>query len=556
HFRDKRRVLALLLSPGDEDNISIEINYKNSCVPVDLHLTVPNNLEQLSEEMLQLLFARALVYNVVKSFITEEFREAICSFPENAIKQLPLSAYFNYTMDGAVMTSFYQRNGIDRPEIFEGVLNLLDWVNQIRRSHIFLTLAHNLENAFLLQMQDAFYDLHSPYRILKGFSSFKSYLERVLHSKGVSDHILQYANRILSPSYAISVSVVDDAENEISFAFGHLDPNKSVVLEFRIKRSIFSKMLSHDFLTLIWLSSQEIMNRRTEHGERSFIQLSELREYQGLTEEEMESATYLQLLYEHYRFTQTDRSSSKQIQILGNLNSSSKKSFGKVLRVIGAHLSSNAQESVQVVWQNVMKRRGWLLGESALKSEKNMVEVTPFADSAIIFVRGDSTTFSQLDWLFILGAMAANGERLVRISIAKEREIITGGNQAMAVDLYNEIASKEIYNPFGCFDKNAKQPSRIDFKFPGGVPAARNPNFEGASADQRRKYINAMLWFSMSDVPSQWQPIANESLGEVKKKYRDMMKAWHSDKGGASAEQVYIISEAQPHWDAVLNMHK
>jgi hypothetical protein len=209
-------------------------------------------------------------------------------------------------------------------------------------------------------------------------------------------------------------------------------------------------------------------------------------------------------------------------------------------------------ESVGIGLGRGLGRSALFLGESGEENEDPVVEVTPLGEEALLFVKGRTTALTSLDWLYLFSVMAANPDQCIRVSPGK-REIVTG-RTGDAIDLYSGIAANRIFAPFGTFDPAARLPEGIDLALPMGIPASANPKYLSATPETKRSYVRALRWFGASDIPTKWQPSAQDDFETARLKYRQMMMAWHPDKGG-TPEQVNLVIHSSEHWKAVLKVY-
>ncbi|MFH1652935.1 MAG: hypothetical protein ABIE74_02665 [Pseudomonadota bacterium] len=562
---DHLHEFSIYFNPGEHDTFSTEESYYSHLTNARFSIDMPKGDCTLSEEDLQKIVARTLIYFLVKDFASDEVKKDLTTFSYDELGRLPADGFFLDLGCDLKRVRFYSALLSDKSKILDGYHELLNWLN-----------------LFIVAYQDLYGSDKSaefkrkPVRI----SFVDKYWQEMTRSKGNIQTLLEPASHILYRPHSSSISVVEgfggigvSVKPYKYFASGH-----SINITF--DRETLKRMRIDDFLSLIWRISVLSKNRKNKQGsavevnelpvsERSDfklvsgredyykyekISLNELRASKDLTSFEREGNRNLQLVFQHYRYFISQGTSENSIQLLGDMEKGSQHNFAMALKVIGANLSAKSGETSRMVLMNIMKGRTWFLGESAEGDEKPIVDITPFSDSAIIFVRGKSNKISQLDWLFILCAMVANSGNTIRIAIGNGREMIMGRGKKMAKGLYDELASNRL-NPAGFVDENARPPQYIDFELPGDISVTQNPHYSPAAAEEKQAYLNALLWFSQSDVPLKWQPVANESLKSVKRKFRDMSKAYHSDRC-TDKKLVSLLSDSNRHWQAVLEMHK
>ncbi|MFH1652933.1 MAG: hypothetical protein ABIE74_02655 [Pseudomonadota bacterium] len=601
--RGRLYLCSIFLMPGEGNRFSIDIDFQSNA-HYKISIAFPASVKSLSEDDLQLIAARGLLFQALKDFVPRELKAGLTSFSQREITKIPSGVYLfpkikNFSERRMFATEDYLKGGRN----FDGLYDILLWFLQLKQVNESIGTSKTTGSTmqrFRGDLQFAF--CSSEYLSLRvpdeKMAEGYEYWYSLFTDMRLADTVFQPSQCLLSPPYYMLLKLVKG--NSITIASRPLPEKRGTYIDFEIGNSIFSRMEPIDFVKLIWRATVvvknaqkwipqnfeadknppltqkgvthdyryfqmsgllfwelDILKDRKDRGGIETITLEQLREGDALIEDEKKQFARLKLLFEHFQFSKSGGITPNKIQIQGDLKAISQRYFATALKVVGAHLKTGVQDSVQAVLENLLKGRTWLFGETGESRNTTIVEVSPSTDTTFVMVEGDSMDLNPRDWLFTLAAIAANGDRPIRVGInAAHREIVLGGYEKLVLELYSSVASMRLYDSFGCFDPKVKAPKDIDLELPGGVSASLNSNLDGASAEQRKGYIKALRWFSMSDVPDKWQPRANESETQIKKKYRAMMMAWHFDRGEATPDQINLATSAQPHWDAVLNMHK
>ncbi|MFH1652934.1 MAG: hypothetical protein ABIE74_02660 [Pseudomonadota bacterium] len=597
---ESRIPCSVILKKNKRNCFDISIDHSIDSNSIDIDVAIPDCVQKISREYLLKVISRAFAYGAVQRFVTHDINASLRSFSKKNVGQLPAYLLLASGLDYFKDLIIYPKGFVKDPVQMEDFYDLLSWLSLwsractiLNRSEVFQKFiqtrdVHSEEwkGVFLSKKLRGrpVYSVMPDQELLDRLGEIKMhplydpYFKSLLLHKEVMASIFQPIRNLLSPPYGLTIGFTrsSDGIKVGRWSYDTSGPSYKAAGS-AIKLSCNRRFLNQEnFLRLFWrvsvltrnsgsnvyypakgLSTVDdhiLQQRMYSFSNEEPVSLTDLEDEIGLTSFEREDFRYLMLLFKHYKLVMSGAHKSGKILIDGNLHQASKQHFAIALKVIKANLLSNAGESTQVVWENVLKGQAWLLGEGDEDRDPVIVEITPSENSTIVFVRGDSTKITRLDWLFLLSAVAANGNRPIRLAFGKNREIIFGTSVQLVKDLYDAIASNSLNSPYQLHDPAAKRPENIDLELPGAVPVRMNPNYASATLDVKKEYIRALRWFSMSDVPLKWQPWADDSLATVRKKFRDMSKECHSDRG-ADEGLVALLRDSNQHWAVVLDMH-
>lgn len=381
--------------------------------------------------------------------------------------------------------------------------------------------------------------------------------------------VFKYLNTVLGSEYDFTFETKDEGGRNIEIALDK-DGRLSAV-HVRLSRDDLQKLRGPDLIDILLraLFKRDLKDfyeeaARHEKDDKPWnlafvappsndpciVSLEELREGFDLSPDVKLVRSCLRLLR---AFRELGAPKSAGINIAGGADSGIVRNLSNALQAVAK--AARISPALKDGWEDLLNIKRWHLQTSGVQISKDslIVDAIPVNGVCLIHIHGDARGAGPSDWLYLLGAMAANPSFALRLTIDR-REVIVGG-RGDPLPHYGSIAGNRIFERFGVFDASAKMPVSIAPALPGGIPAERNPNFAGAPPDEKKKYVAALRWFANAPIPDTWRPTAANSRSEARRKYRLMASKWHDDVGPRLEERI-LFHIATGHWKNIFHIYE
>lgn len=555
---EDRDAIYLEFEESNDDRFSVQADFFVSKNYIVVRIGIPTGIAPLREADIGLLVARALLMSDIKTRLPANLYERHRKVALSEIRRpVPLT-----------LITWNKALQLGPPDV--DAQNLLDLISAVRWLTVGSLITNPVHASDILRSKFDFKEYLDDPRKLESMraqveSGFKSAdlvgWKSLLSVLGMNTSLLGHISLLHLANYSFIMEIEDGRGPNLDISLQR--DSRYVYVHVKLSSGTLQALRPHDLIDIALRAAGYLTtdsSKKPGFGRKigrsraldiTQTTLGRLRDASDLPPQLLMARSTLMLAHRYENISAGMNDGS--IDVAGNVDEPTKQNFAAALQAVAHFKSATKADELGASWAEVLDVKRWYLQYSGISNGPSQVDVIPLGRLGLVHIHMPPYKISPSDWLFIMSAVAANSGRAVRLNV-DSREMLAG-TLGDAKSLYGSIAANRIYGSLGVYDPRARMPDVIALNLPGGVPAAKNPNFALASPEERHAYIRALRWFATADMPDEWKPRASDSSDEIKHKYRAMSLALHSDRTD-DPEKIRLFIDSAEHWKAVRELHK